>query len=114
MVCAVMSGAIFKTKSLALVPALCIAHREEGAGEAGGGAAGADIAVENREFLLGKEIYRDRRNGKNTQLFNGFLTEMAQFYGNSKGVWSYCMRNYPRDAGNSLTADIAIPAGEQV
>ena len=37
MVCAVMSGAIFKTKSLTIVPALCIPHRETGAGKAGGG-----------------------------------------------------------------------------
>ena len=48
MVCAVMSGAIFKTKSLTLVPALRLPHREEGAGEAGGGFTGANLGTKKQ------------------------------------------------------------------
>ena len=46
-VCAVLEGANLRAKSLTIADARCIAHREEGAGEAGGGAAGADIRLEN-------------------------------------------------------------------
>ena len=49
MVCAVMSGAIFKVKSLAIVPALCIPHRKTGAGEAGRRHAGVAAIMEEHD-----------------------------------------------------------------
>ena len=76
MVCAVMSGAIFKTKSLTLVPALCIADREEGTGEAGGSAAGTCIRENMQRFYSGEKYFSYKYNADFPCIFYGIFADI--------------------------------------
>jgi hypothetical protein len=58
-----------RAKSFTIADALCIAYREEGAGEAGGGFTGANLGTKKTIISLKERYLSDVRIAKNRGTF---------------------------------------------